>query len=57
MTSKLTAVKKRYGFLKGLHVSMDGIQSASLKLWGYIRRNHISFVEFVTVVKINTSLF
>ena len=36
---------------------MDGIQSAILKLWGYIRQNHISFVEFVTVVKINTSLF
>ena len=57
MASKLTALKKRYGSLKGLHVSMDGIQSAILKLWGYIRRNHISFVEFVTVVKINTSLF
>ena len=28
---------------------MDGIQSAILKLWGYIRQNHISFVEFVTV--------
>ena len=36
---------------------MDGIRPAILELWGYIRRNHISFVEFVTVVKINTSLF
>ena len=57
MTSKLTGLKKRYGSLKGRHVSMDGIQSAILKLWGCIRRNHISFVEFVTVVKMNTTLF
>ena len=42
VTSKLTALKKRYGSLKGLHVSMDGIQSAIFKLCGYIRRNHIS---------------